>query len=176
MVKFFEGEKTQPRLMPVHQIEVEEESHIQFLSEIRDISQSLRERKFNMALPLVCLTEEEDHYQLLTGRPILEAAKLAGLTRIWVFLIAEVRSNALILARDFPLQAKMNQPLANQQIVEEFICFLNQATEADLVCRISGVGSQYAKLIQSKRPFKSQDDLKKLGPKRSLQWLQAYSR
>jgi hypothetical protein len=174
MVKFFEGEKTQPWLMPVHQIESDQGNSAQFKSEIKKVSESLQEQKFNVSLPVVCLTEEEDKYQLLTGLPILEAAKLAELPRMWVFLIAETKPNALKMIGDFTLQSKLNQALPDQQDIQKFIDFLNRSTESELIKRISGVGKQYAKLIHSQRPFQSQEDLKKLGPKRSLQWLQAY--
>ena len=175
MVKFFEGEKTQPQLMPVHQIESDQGKSVQFKSEIKKVSKSLQDQKFNLSLPVVCLTEEEDKYQLLTGLPILEAARLAELPRMWVFLIAETKPDALKIIGDFTLQSKLNQALPDQQDIQKFIDFLDKATETELVKQISGVGKQYAKLIHSSRPFRSPEDLKKLGPKRSLQWLQAYS-
>ena len=174
MVKFFEGVESEPRLSALNQIEASTESSQTSEADIRKISQALKEQKFNVSLPIVCLTEEEDKYRLLTGLPIFEAATLAELPRIWVFLIAATKLDASEVIEQVLLQSKLNQAVFDLEDIQKFVDFINKAKESELT-KIPGVKEKYAKLIQSKRPFDSPEDIKKLGPKRSLQWLQAYT-
>jgi radical SAM superfamily enzyme with C-terminal helix-hairpin-helix motif len=59
--------------------------------------------------------------------------------------------------------------------LEEFREFFNN--EKSVLVSISGIKDGYAKLIKSKRPFQSVEDMKKkLGDKRFLNWLQGYKK
>lgn len=140
---------------------------------VEKIAAQMKEQRFNLALPIVCLTEEEDKYQLLTGLSIYEAAVAAELERIWVFLIADKQPEAEKAIKQFLWQSKLNERVIIPEDVTEFLEFLNDA-KSDLTL-IPGVKDGYAKLIRDKRPYSSQEDMqKKLGVKRSLNWLRAY--
>lgn len=126
-----------------------------------------------LIVPFVCITDEEDKYHLLTGLPIYEAAVLAGVDRIWVFLIAAKKPEAEKFIEQALLQSKLNDRVIDPQDVTEFLEFINNK-KADLT-QINGIGEKYAKLISGKRPYASQEDMQnKLGAKRSLNWLKAY--
>ncbi len=139
------------------------------------IIKSLNDWGFNLSLPIVCLTQEEERYRLLTGLPIYKAAKEAGLKQIWVLLIAQEASTAEEVIEQVQLQSKLNEKLIEPEDLDEFLEFLN-AKESDLTS-IPGIKEGYAKLIQEKRPFDSIDEMKqKLGPKRSMNWFKAYQK
>jgi predicted DNA-binding helix-hairpin-helix protein len=175
MVDLLEKLESSPRLIALSQIEVPQNSFEapKASPEIKRVVQSLREQKFNVSLPIVCITEEEDKYRLLTGLQIFEAAKLADLPRLWVFLIAETKSESAKILEQASLQSKLNQAVIDLQDVQKFVDFLNKAKEVELT-KIPGIKEKSAKRIQSKRPFKSAEDLKKLGPKQSIKWLHTY--
>ena len=129
--------------------------------------------KFNLSLPLVCLTDKEDKYKLLTGLLIYEAAKAANIDQIWVFLIAEKQPEAEKYIEQAVSQSKLNDRVIEPQDLTGFLEFINNKN-SDLR-KIPGVKDGYAKLISGKRPYISQEDMqKKLGAKRSLNWLKAY--
>jgi hypothetical protein len=173
MVKFFESTESEPRLIALNQIEVSNDSYETSKADARKVSQFLKDQKFNVSLPIVCLTEEEDRYHLLTGLAIFEAARLAEIPRIWVFLIAATKLDASNITEQFILESRLNQAIFDLEDLQKFANFINKAKESELV-EIPGIKEKYAQLIQSKRPFNSPEDIKKLGSKRSLQWLQAY--
>ncbi|MEH2095085.1 hypothetical protein [Nostoc sp.] len=173
MVKLYKGIESQPSLLVLHQIEVAEESSVISKSIIKNVSENLKDWGFNFSLPIVCITNEEDKYHLLTGLPIYEAAVMAGLERIWVFLIATQQADAEKAIEQALLQSKLNERIIEPQDVSKFLEFINN-NKSNLTS-ISGVKDAYAKLISNNRPYVSQQDMqKKLGAKRSLKWLRAY--
>ena len=173
MVKFYQGVENQPIFMVVNEIEVPQETSGISKSIIQKILDSLKTFGSNFSLPIVCITDEEDKYHLLTGLPIYEAAVLAGIDRLWVFLIAAKQPEAEQFIEQALLQSKLNDRVIEPQDVTDFLEFINNGN-SDLT-KISGVGTNYAKLISDKRPYASQEDMqKKLGAKRSLNWLKSY--
>jgi DNA polymerase III alpha subunit (gram-positive type) len=67
----------------------------------------------------------------------------------------------------------LNEKIIQPEDIEEFIEFLNNLKSP--LTSIRGIGDQYAKLIVDKRPYTSKQDMqKKLGAKRSLNWVRAY--
>lgn len=175
MVKLIKDIQSQPRLMVLHEIEVSQNSSITAKSVITRVAKSLEKEElgFNPVLPLVCFTDEEDKYHLLTGLPIYEAALTANVERIWVFLIAAKQAEAEKAIEQAVLQSQLNDRVVEPQDVTEFLDFINN-TKANLTS-IPGVKDGYAKLIKNNRPYNSLEDMqKKLGAKRSLNWLRAY--
>jgi DNA uptake protein ComE-like DNA-binding protein len=143
-------------------------------SEVEEISKSITDWGFNLALPIVCLTSEEEKYRLITGLPIYEAAKQAGVKQIWVCLIATDRLNAEKAIEEAQLQSNLNQRLIEPEDLEDFRKFLNKA-EISVLTSIPGIKEGYAKKIKDQRPFNSVDELhKKIGAKLPLKWLKAY--
>lgn len=97
----------------------------------------------------------------------------AGIDRMWVFIIASEKQDAEKAIEQALLQTKLNDRIIEPQDITDFLEFINNA-KSDLT-KIPGVKDGYAKLISSKRPYTSQEDIqKKLGAKRSLNWLKAY--
>ncbi|WP_414584227.1 hypothetical protein [Scytonema sp. PCC 10023] len=173
MVKLYKGIESQPSLLVLNQIEVAQKTSGTSKSVINKVSENLKESGFNLSLPIVCITDEEDKYHLLTGLAIYEAAVAAGLERIWVFLIAAKQADADKVIEQALLQSKLNERIIEAQDITEFLEFINNK-KSDLTS-IPGVKSGYAKLISDNRPYSSQEDIqKKLGAKRSLNWLRAY--
>jgi hypothetical protein len=151
-----------------------EESNIP-KSKIDKISESCSSWGFNLSLPVVCLADEEERYHLLTGLPIYEAAKKAGLKRIWVFLVASQKPDAEKVIEEVQLQSSLNERLIGSKDLEEFRNFLND--EKSPLTSISGIKDGNAKLIKGHRPFQSVEDMqKKLGLKRCANWLKAYKK
>jgi hypothetical protein len=173
MVKFYKGIQSQPCLVVLNQIEISQEKSGTSKSDLKKVSESFKVWEFNFALPIVCITDEEDKYHLLTGLPIYEAAVEAELERIWVFLIAAKQPEAESAIEQAVLQSKLNQRVVEPQDVTDFLDFINNP-KSDLTL-IPGVKDGYAKLIKEKRSYTSLEDMqKKLGAKRSLNWLRAY--
>ena len=172
MVKLYKGIESKPSLVVLSQIEVAQDSRTP-KTVINKISENLKEWGFNFSLPIVCTTDKEDKYHLLSGLPIYEAALTAGIERIWVFLIANEYSEAVKVVEIALFQSKLNEMVIELNDVEEFLEFINNQ-KCDLTI-IPGVKSGYAKKISDNRPYASQEDMqKKLGAKRSLNWLRAY--
>jgi hypothetical protein len=143
-------------------------------NEIDRIAKSLNEWGFNLVLPLACLADEEEKYRLLTGLPIYEAAKQAGLKQIWVCLVATRRPDADKAVEEAQFQSSLNARLIGSEDLEEFRQFLNDAKPA-LLTSIPGIKDGYAKKIKEQRPFNSVEEMhSKLGAKRPLSWLKAY--
>jgi hypothetical protein len=173
MVKFYTGIESQPSLVVLNQIKVSQEKSGISKSDLKKVSESLKVWEFNLALPIVCITDEEDKYHLLTGLPIYEAAVEAELERIWVFLIAAKQPEAEKAIEQAVLQSKLNERVVEPQDVTDFLDFINNP-KSDLTS-IPGVKDGYAKLIRDKRVYISLEDIqKKLGAKRGLNWLRAY--
>ncbi|MBD2388582.1 hypothetical protein [Cylindrospermum sp. FACHB-282] len=173
MVKLYKGIENQPIFLVLNEIEVGQETSGISKSVLQKISNNLKTFGCNFSLPIVCITDEEDKYHLLTGLPIYEAALMAGIDRIWVFLIAANQPDAEKFIEQALLQSKLNDRVIEPEHMKDFLEFLNN-TKSDLT-QIPGVKDGYAKLILGKRPYTSQEDMqKKLGAKRSLNWLKAH--
>lgn len=173
MVNFYKKIESQPSFLVLNQIEVSQENSGTSTSIIKKVSQSLTDWNFNLSLPIVCLTDEEDKYHLLTGLPIYEAGKVANLVRMWVFVIAAKQPEAEKAIEQAILQSKLNERVVEPQDVTDFLDFINNP-KSDLTS-IPGVKDGYAKLIRDKHVYSSLEDMqKKLGAKRGLNWLRAY--
>lgn len=107
MARIQEYVKTKPYTLFLNQIEMEGNSGIQ-KSLLKKASEALKRRGLNSVLPVVCLTNIEDRYRLLTGLPIYEAAKLAGFQEILVFLIAAQQPEASQWLEQTMLLSKLN--------------------------------------------------------------------
>ena len=93
--------------------------------------------------------------------------------QIWVFLIAAQQPDAEKAIEQVILQSKLNERIIEPQDISKFLEFINDK-QSNLTL-IPGVKDGYAKLISNNRPYTSQEDMqKKLGAKRSLNWLRAY--
>ncbi|MEG4322073.1 MULTISPECIES: hypothetical protein [unclassified Microcoleus] len=173
MVNFYKEIESQPSFVVLNQIEIAQENSGTSISIIKKVSQSLTDWKFNLSLPIVCLTDEEDKYHLLTGLPIYEAAKIANLVRMWVFVIAAKQPEAEKAIEQAVLQSKLNERVVEPQDVTDFLDFINNPKSP--LTSIPGVKDGYAKLIRDQRVYTSLEDMqKKLGAKRGLNWLRAY--
>lgn len=173
MVNFYKKIESQPSFVVLNQIEIAQENSGTSTSIIKKVSQSLTDWNFNLSLPIVCLTDEEDKYHLLTGLPIYEAGKAANLVRMWVFVIAAKQPEAEKAIEQAVLQSKLNERVVEPQDITDFLDFINNP-KSDLTS-IPGVKDGYAKLIRDKRVYSSLEDMqKKLGAKRGLNWLRAY--
>ncbi|MDZ8185506.1 MAG: hypothetical protein RMX96_11705 [Nostoc sp. ChiSLP02] len=141
--------------------------------ELSKVSQSLKNLKYNLALPIVSLSDEEDQFCLVTGLAIYESAIKSGLEEIWVFLIAYKKQEVEKFLEQFALQTKLNEKVIDSEDIKNFVEFLNNPKSP--LTKIRGIGEKYAKKIESKRPYNSAEDIQKqLGPKQSLNWLAAY--
>lgn len=173
MVNFYKKIESQPALLFLNQIEVAQEKSGTSTSILKKVSHSIADWNFNLSLPLVCLTDQEDKYHLLTGLPIYEATKEANLIRLWVFVIAAKQPEAEKAIEQALLQSKLNERVVEPQDITDFLDFINNP-KSDLTS-IPGVKDGYAKLIRDKRVYSSLEDIqKKLGAKRGLNWLRAY--
>jgi DNA uptake protein ComE-like DNA-binding protein len=179
MAELYDEIETRPYLLYLNQINLPEVSSEPPEAEINNIAEGLGKRGVNFALPLVCLTDEEDQYQLLTGLPIYKAAEVAEVQKIWVFLIAAKQPEAEEAIEQALLQSRHNQRV--EETLDEpsvsnkdFLEFVNDK-KSDLTL-ISGLGKTSAKRIAENRPYTSLEDMqKKLGSKAPLKkWLKAY--
>jgi len=172
MARIQEYIKTQPYVLFPNQIEIEGSSGIQ-KNILNKASEALKRRGLNSVLPVVCLTDSEDKYRLLTGLPIYEAAKSAGLKDIWVFLIAAQQAEASQWLEQTMLLSKLNETVINSQDTTDFINFINDKG-SDLTS-IKGIGTKTAKKLIEHRAYDSLEDLqKKFGPKRPVNWIRAF--
>ena len=165
--------KSKPSLAFLSQIKIPQQSSSTSQKDLKSMSDAMRDWELNFALPVVCLDKQEDTYQLLTGLPIYEAAKAANLDKMWVFLIAKNRTEAQKATIHASFQSKLNEDIISDDIVEQFIIFLDTAKIGELT-QLKGIKDGYAHLIVGKRPYKISGDLKKLGKKRPISWLKAY--
>jgi len=172
MARIQEYIKTKPYTLFLNQIEMEGHSGIQ-KNILNKASESLKGRGLNSVLPIVCLTDSEDKYRLLTGLPIYEAAKSAGLKEIWVFLIAAQQAEASQWLEQTLLLSKLNETVINSQDTTDFINFINDKG-SDLTS-VKGIATQMAKKIIEHRAYDSFEDLQnKLGPKLPVNWRRAF--
>jgi hypothetical protein len=177
MAKTQENIKTMPYLLALNQIEIPQLSTAETSKRLfEETVETLQTAGFNAVLPIVCLTPNEDQYHLLTGLPIYEAAKTAGLQEIWVFLIALPLTKAAIHFEQIALLSKLNDIVIESQDVTSFLAFLNDP-KADLR-GISGIGEKTAQKIIDHRPYASLEDVQqKLNKKRGIfNWLRSFKR
>lgn len=118
MVKFYKGIETRPYLVVLNQIDSPQPSgtpkHI-----VDKVAEGLKEQQVNLSLPIVCLTDEEDKYHLMSGAAIHEAAKSAGLTHIWVSMIAAKREEAEKYLESADLQSQLNRRIGGEKSPEK---------------------------------------------------------
>ena len=118
MTELYDELETRPYLLYLNQISIPEVNSELPEAEIKNIAEGLGKRGVNFALPLVCLTEEEDQYQLLTGLPIYKAAEVAEIQKIWVFLIAAKQAGAEEALEQILLQSRHNQRVGENEVGE----------------------------------------------------------
>lgn len=120
MAELYDEIETRPYLLYLNQININKLStrRSRFDSDLDNLAEGLEKWKVNFALPLVCLTEEEDQYQLLTGLPIYKAAEAANVQKIWVFLIAAKQPEAEEAVEQALLQGKHNQRVGENEVGE----------------------------------------------------------
>jgi hypothetical protein len=159
-------------LSQIKQMEVNSETPKKVLDKATD---NLKEMGFNSVLPIACLTDNEDEYHLLTGLPIYEAAKSAGLKEIWVFLVVAQKAEASRWVEQNQMLLRLNETVIELQNVNDFLNFIN-SDHSDLIS-VKGIGRTTAQKIMANRSYKSLKDLQDLfGPKRPLNWIRAFKR
>jgi DNA uptake protein ComE-like DNA-binding protein len=172
MARIQEYVKTKPYTLFLNQIEMEGHSGIQ-KNILNQASEALKGNGLNSVLPVVCLTDSEDKYRLLTGLPIYEAAKSAGLKEIWVFLIAAQQAEASQWIEQTMLLSKLNETVINSQDITDFINFINN--KASDLTSVKGIGTKTANKIIAHGIYESLEDLQnQFGPKRPINWIRAF--
>jgi hypothetical protein len=142
---------------------------------LNKVAKQLKDRGFNSVLPIACLTDNDDEFLLLTGLPIYEAAKSAGLKEIWVFFVAAKQAEAEKWVEPNQMLSRLNETVVEPQDVTHFLTFINE-DKSDLTS-VKDIGTKTAQKIIASRPYKSLEDLqKKFGPKRSLNWIRAFKK
>ncbi len=174
----YKGIESKPYLISLNQIEVFQKNSGTSDCTLEKISSFWKDEfKCNFALPLVCLTDREDTYHLLTGLAIYEAARIANIEQIWVFIIAAKQSEIGKAIEQVTLQSKLNQRVIEPSDVADFLTFLNNSDKPTLMS-VPGIKDGYAKLILENREFSKYHSLEdiqhRLGVKRTLNWLKAY--
>jgi hypothetical protein len=173
MPRMKENIKTMPYLLALNQIRTGEAVSGISPKTLDRIADQLKEWGFNIVLPIVCLSEVEDQYTLLTGLPVYEAAKLGNLQEMWVFLIAKPLNEAYSILEQLPSLSPLNETVIEPDDIKRFLKFVNDK-KADLTA-IAGIGQKTAEKIAAKRPYKDLADLQeKQGHKRPLKWIRAY--
>lgn len=75
----------------------------------QEITKSITQLGFNLAMPLVCLTNEEDEYVAVTGAAIAKTFDKAKMDEsLWVTVIPTEKENALLLADNYIQQSNLN--------------------------------------------------------------------
>lgn len=167
------GVETKPYILSINQIEMVQEESGTAKKTLKQMGNMLKKGGANAVLPIACLTEDVNQYQLLTGLPIYEAAKLAGLKEIWVFLIAAQAEEAQKWLVQVKELSKLNEAVINSQDISAFLEFVNNQT-SDLTL-VAGIGPKIAKNIRDNGPYNSVEELQnKLGRKRPLNWTRAF--
>lgn len=139
----------------------------------QEVTDGLADWGFNFALPIICLTDEEDKYHLLTGLTIYESALASGIDKIWAILINGQKLEAEKAVKQAILQSKLNDCIIETEDIEEFLQFLNN--EQSSLTSVRGIGNKYAGKIRANRPYSSQEDMQnKLGSKLLWKWIRAY--
>jgi DNA uptake protein ComE-like DNA-binding protein len=110
--------ETRPYLLYLNQINIPALSLGISNPDTEKIAEGLAKWKVNFTLPIVCLTDEEDQYQLLTGLSIYKAAEVAEVQKIWVFLIAAKQPEAEEAIEQVLLQSRHNQRVGENEVGE----------------------------------------------------------
>lgn len=167
--------ETKPYILFLNQIKVAQEHSDTPLKNLKSATASLQILGVNTVLPMVCLTNQEDQYQLLTGLPIYEAAKAAGLEKIWAFVIAAPPTAANQALEQWLLLSKLNDTVIEPSDVDKFLAFIN--SKKSVLTEIAGIGDKTADKIISGRPYESLAGAQEqLGKKRVMNWIRAFKR
>ncbi len=165
--------ETKPYTLSLNQIKKIEVNSGTPKNVLNKVTDNLKENGFNAVLPIACLTDNEDEYLLLTGVAIYEAAKSAGLRKIWVFLVATQQAEASRWVEQYQMLSKLNETVVEPQNVTDFLKFINDS-HSDLIS-VKGIGPKIAQKIIDNRSYDSLEDLqKKFGRKRPLNWIRAF--
>jgi hypothetical protein len=165
--------ETRPYILSLNQIKKIEVNSGTPKNVLNKITDSLKENGFNSVLPIACLTDNKDEYLLLTGLPIYEAAKSAGLKKIWVFLVATQQAEASRWVEQYHMLSKLNETVVEPQNVTEFLNFIN-GSHSDLIS-VKGIGPKIAQKIRENGPYNSLEELQeKFGHKISLNWIRTF--
>ncbi len=177
MGKIRESIKTQPYLLSMSQIEVvEENTNASNDKVIGKMSENLKDAQINFVLPVAYVTEQEDKYRLLTGGNIYEAAKLAGLKELWVFLISPSQpvESKKVFEQVLTL-SKLNEIAIEPEDIDDFLVLLNTRTISELRSLKIGIGPKTAPKIIENRSYSALSEVQgKFGAKRVLRWLRTY--
>jgi DNA uptake protein ComE-like DNA-binding protein len=141
---------------------------------LEKLAEGLKET--NLVLPIICLSDKVEQYPLLAGLPLIEAAKIAGLEQMWVMLIAKPKADALKMLHSLPDLLKVNGVFASDEQTKKyfFVAVLDKGEQKDLTT-IKGIGKVTAEKIIKSRPYKTWEDVEKMGGKKTpLKWLQNY--
>jgi len=181
MGKIRDSIKTQPYLLSMSQIEVgEENSNASSDKVIGKISENLKETQINFVLPVAYVTEQDDKYRLLSGGEIFEAAKLAGLKELWVFLISPSKpTESKKVLEQVRTLSKLNEITIEPEDIDDFLILLNTKTISELCSFKIGIGPKTAPKVVEKRSYRSYSTLGEVqaifGVKRVLRWLKTYN-
>jgi hypothetical protein len=111
VVSFYKGITDESAIVRLHEIAATPKSNASE-SEIQQTKKSIAELGVNLAMPLVCLTVEEDIYSVVTGKGIHEAFEQTTKNELeknlWVTIIPTNKKNALVLADDYIQQSTLN--------------------------------------------------------------------
>jgi len=135
--------ETRPYTLSLNQIKGIEVNSGTPTNVFNKVTNNLKKRGFNSVLPIACLTDNEDEYHLLTGLPIYEAAKSAGLRKIWVFLVAAPQVEATQWVEQNQMLSKLNETVIESQNVTDFLKFLNEKN-SDLTS-VTDIAPKYRK-------------------------------
>ena len=165
--------ETRPYTLHLNQIKKIEVSSGTPKNALNKVTNNLKETGFNSLLPIACLTDSKDEFILLTGLPIYEAAKSAGLKEIWVFLVATQQAEASQWVEQNQMLSKLNETVVEPQNVTDFLKFINDSHSE--LTEVKGIGPKIAQKIIENRSYHSLEDLQaKFGRKRSLNWIRAF--
>ncbi len=177
MGKIRDSIKTQPYLLSMSQIEiVEENANASNDKVIGKMSENLKDAQINFVLPVAYVTEQEDKYRLLTGGNIYEAAKLAGLKELWVFLISPSKpvESKKVFEQVLTL-SKLNEIAIEPEDIDDFLVLLNTKTISELRSIKIGIGPKTAPKVVENRSYSTLSEVQgKFGVKRVLRWLRTY--
>ncbi|MCK5718953.1 MAG: hypothetical protein KAH84_03265 [Thiomargarita sp.] len=177
MGKIRDSIKTQPYLLSMGQIEIgEENSNASNNKVISKISENLKDTQVNFVLPVAYVTEQDDKYRLLSGEDIFEAAKLAGLKELWVFLISPSKpTESKKVFEQVRTLSKLNEITIEPKDIDDFLTLLNTKTISELCSFKIGIGPKTAPKVVENRSYSSLSEAQEnFGLKRVLRWLKTY--
>lgn len=117
VVSFYKKEAPQASLVVLSQVINSSQVKKQKYSdkeeaEINTAAKSMKELGTNLSAPLVCLTGDEDKYQILSGHLLLEAARRANITRLRVMVLSTTPEYAKHFVKDFEIQNKISRKIS----------------------------------------------------------------